>query len=287
MPGSSSKIQLTNAEGYKTATLNGKSVKALIKGRSVKVSFEGEKLKQAPHRKLAELKEVSTPEDTEALYEATCFAADNNALEVRSLKRSGTTNIPQVQKARDAFFNQDVFIKRGIWDKNLFDGDMETGYWPSRKYNIDQKIKGGCFRLDLGRITDLDQIVIKVPDEFSLQPLLLDEGNYAEVSSDLKNWKSITYYAGEEMVIDIDESIRYLRLGAQPEESLKLKRKKMERCWTVAIGQPRTSLHTPKKWRHNKHGKPTSNWMKFLRAPTCRLPLTASMVPKELMLRQR
>lgn len=257
MPGSSSKIQLTNAENYKTASLNGKSVKALIKGRSVKVNFEGEKLKEAPHRKLAELKEIRTPEDTEALYEATCFAADNNALEVRSLKRSGATNIPQVQKARDAFFNQDVFIKRGIWDKNLFDGNMETGYWPSRKYNIDQKIKGGCFRLDLGRITDLDQIVIKVPDEFSLQPLLLDEGNYAEVSSDLKNWKSITYYAGEEMVIDIDESIRYLRLGAQPGRIVEIEAKKngkmLDRSnWTASnLFAHAKKMETQQTWQAN------------------------------------
>jgi len=255
MPGSSSKIQLTNAGEYKTASINGKPVKALIKGKSVKVNFEGDKLKQVPHRKLAELKEVNTPEDTEALYEATCFAADNNALEVRSLKRSGATNIPQVQKAREAFFNQPVFVERGIWDKNLFDGDMETGYWPSRKYNIDQKIKGGCFRLDLGSITDLDQIIIKVPDDFSLQPLLLDEGNYAEVSSDLKNWKTLTYYAGEEMVIDVNEPIRYLRLWAQPGRIVEIEAKKdgklLDRSnWTASnlFAHP-NKMETQKTWQ--------------------------------------
>jgi hypothetical protein len=255
MPGSSSKIQLTNAAGYKTATFNGKSVKSLIKGKSVKVKFEGDKLKQVPHRKLADLKEVKMPEDTEALYEATCFAADNNALEVRSLKRSGSTSIPQVQKARDAFFNQSVFVERGIWDKNLFDGNMETGYWPSRKYNIDQKIKGGCFRLDLGSITDLDQIVIKVPDEFSLQPLLLDEGNYAEVSSDLKNWKTITYYAGEEMVINIDEPVRYLRLWSQPGRIVEIEAKKdgkmLDRSnWTASnLFAHAEKMETQKTWK--------------------------------------
>jgi hypothetical protein len=255
MPGSSSKIQLTNATGYKTATLNGKSIKALIKGKSVKINFKGDKLKLAPHRKLADLKEINTPEDTEALYEATCFAADNNALEVRSLQRSGATNILQVQKARDAFFNQPVFVDRGIWDKNLFDGDMATAYWPSRKYDIDQKIKGGCFRLDLGSITDLDQIIIKVPDEFSLQPLLLDEGNYAEVSSDLKNWKTITYYTGEEMVIDINEPIRYLRLWAQPGRIIEIEAKKngkmLDRSnWTASnLFAHAEKMETQKTWQ--------------------------------------
>jgi len=257
MPGTSSEILLKNSADYKTAKLNGKPVKALIKGKSVKVNFNGDKLKHAPHRKLANLEEVKTPEDTQALYEATCFAADNNALEVRSLKRSGRTNIPQVQKARDAFFKQPVFLKRGIWDKNLFDGDMQTGYWPSRKYSIDQKIKGGCFRLDLGKVTDVDQIIIRVPDDFSLQPLLADEGNYAEVSSDLKNWKTITYYAGEEMVIDIDEPIRYLRLWAQAGRIVEIEAKKNGQMlnrskWTASnlFAHPK-KMKTQKTWKAN------------------------------------
>ncbi|RZT95495.1 hypothetical protein EV201_0115 [Ancylomarina subtilis] len=255
MPGSRSKIQLTNAGKYKTATINGKPAQALIKGKSVNINFEGEKLKKEAHRKLADLKETNTPEDAQALYEATCFAADNNALEVRSLKRSGVTNIPQVQKARDAFFNQPVFVERGIWDKNLFDDDMKTGFWPSRKYNIDQKVKGGCFRLDLGRITDLDQIIIRVPNDFSLQPHLRDEGNYAEVSSDLRNWKTITYYAGEEMLINIDEPIRYLRLWSQPGRIVEIEAKKdgklLDRSkWTASnLFAHAKKMETQKTWK--------------------------------------
>ncbi|WP_321516244.1 hypothetical protein [Marinifilum fragile] len=216
MPGSNSKIQLVNADKYNIAKLNGKSVSSLLKGKSLKLKFEGEALKQEAHRKLAALEEVEIPQDAKALYEATCYAADNNALEVRSLERSGASNIPQVQKARDAFFNQSVFVDRGVWDKNLFDGDRKTGFWPSRKYNIDQKVEGGCFRLDLGEITDVDHLMIRVPDDFSLQPLLKDEGNYAEISTDLKSWKTLTYYAGEEMRIDINGSVRYIRLWDQP-----------------------------------------------------------------------
>ena len=216
MPGTNAKIQLPNASDYKKATLNGKSSVSLAKGKSLKLQFKGDDLKQDFHRKLADLSQIEIPEDANSLYEATCFAADNNALEVRSLQRSGASKIPQVQKARDAFFNQSVFVDRGVWDKNLFDGNRNTGFWPSKKYNIDQKVEGGCFRLDLGEITDLDQLIIRVPDDFSLQPLLRDEGNYAEVSADLKNWKTITYYAGKEMRINISEPIRYLRLWTQP-----------------------------------------------------------------------
>ena len=61
--------------------------------------------------------------DAGALYEATIFAADNNALEVRSLHRSGPTDIKEVEAAREAFFTQETFTRRGIWDKNLFDNN--------------------------------------------------------------------------------------------------------------------------------------------------------------------
>ena len=49
------------------------------------------------------------------------------------------------------------------------------------------------------------------PDEYSLQPLLKDEGNYVEISSDLLAWKTLTYLAGERMCITIGEPLRYLR----------------------------------------------------------------------------
>jgi hypothetical protein len=153
-------------------------------------------LKHPFHRKLAKLESCEVPVDAEALYEATVFAADNNALEVRSLARSGASEIPWVKRAREAFFRQTVFIERGIWDRNLFDGDMTTGFWPSRKYRKDQRVKGGCFRLDLGEIIDADRIVLRVPDEYSLQPLLNDEGNYVDVSTDLHTWERLTYLAG-------------------------------------------------------------------------------------------
>ena len=54
------------------------------------------KLKQPWHRKLADLKSTDLPEDWASPYEATCFAADNNALEVRSLERSGPTKIDEI-----------------------------------------------------------------------------------------------------------------------------------------------------------------------------------------------
>ena len=62
-----------------------------------------DKRKEFIHYKVAEFKECPVPDDISSYYYATCFAADNNALEVRSLLRSGATQVPQVQAARDAF----------------------------------------------------------------------------------------------------------------------------------------------------------------------------------------
>jgi len=85
--------------------------------------------------KIGALKPVTLPKDAEALYEATIFSADNNALEVRALQRSGDSKIPQVRKAREAFFKQQTFIDRGIWDKNLFDNDLQTAFYKMQRWN--------------------------------------------------------------------------------------------------------------------------------------------------------
>jgi len=217
-PGTTVEIKLSDPENYKSAIVDGKPEKNLMKGKSVKIDFPGKELKKDILRKISDCEILDTIDkvDWQPLYEATVYSADNNALEVRSIQRSGWSEIPEVKAAQDAFFNQKTFVDRGIWDKNLFDGSMETGFWPSKKYNVDQTIKGGCFRLDLGKITDIDKLIIKVGDIFSLQPLLEGEGNYVDVSTDLKNWETLTYLAGTEMEINIEKPIRYLRFKPFP-----------------------------------------------------------------------
>ncbi len=218
LPGTTSKITLLpDSRDYETIKLAGQQNIPLRDGKTIEVRFPGQVLKKDYHRKLADLKVCEIPVDAQALYEATVFAADNNALEVRSLIRSGESRVPQVNAARHAFFSQDVFVERGIWDKNLFDGDKTTGFWPSRKYNIDMRIEGGCFRLDFGEIINIDRLFIYVPDEYSLQPILNDEGNYAEVSFDLKTWDRLTYLAGKRMVLDIPTPVRYIRFRSFPD----------------------------------------------------------------------
>ncbi|KAA6300379.1 MAG: hypothetical protein EZS26_003477 [Candidatus Ordinivivax streblomastigis] len=175
---------------------------------------------QAPvsdyHRKLAVLNETEIPSDAEAIYYATCYAADNNALEVRSLHRSGLTAIPEVQKARDAFFNQNVFRGQELWDKYLFDDDPETAF--SVNLRRDQRVNGqSAFLLDLGENIQLDQLVIRTNSVTSLVPI--EAGGYvAYISSNLKDWKTISFPSDAVSFIDLSKAgaFRYFRLNRSP-----------------------------------------------------------------------
>jgi len=212
MPGTTSTFSLLNNKKYSSAKINGKDASKLLKGESVNYTFPGEVLKESVHRKLNDFVEIPIPDDAEALYEVSLFSTDNNALEVRSVERSGETSIPQVKAARDAFFNQKHFVDMGIWDRNLFDGDYKTGFWPTTRYKTDR----GSFRLDLGEVQMVDELLISVPDVFSLLPMKPDEGQYFEVSRDLKSWEQLSYMAGLEIKVPIGKEIRYLRFRSFP-----------------------------------------------------------------------
>ncbi len=222
MPGEEKQIRLRKGKAaFKAAEIEGREADDLIMGKVLSVKFQGTKLEQAWHRKLGDLIPRPVPGDAESLYEATCFAADNNALEVRSLQRSGPTEVPQVQASRDAFFNQELFVERGLWDRYMFDGDHNTSFYPSRRRGSgDLLINGGSFRLDLGELVSLDKLVITVKDEQALQPYKSWEAIRAEVSSNLKDWKQVIFLAGLEMEMDLDPGspVRYIRLQGTPEK---------------------------------------------------------------------
>lgn len=211
--------------GIKQASLDGKPINELIKGKSVEITFPGILLKEKYHRKLGDMTPIPVPVDAESLYEATCFAADNNALETRSLLRSGPTKIPQVQKARDAFFNQELFVGRGLWDRYLFDGDLKTSFYPSRRQGRSEfRINGGALRLDLGELTRLDSLKIIVGDEQALQPFKSAEAIHLQVSQDLKTWEQMLILAGSSMTLPLNQEnpIRYIRFPGSPEKVLEI-----------------------------------------------------------------
>ena len=220
-PGTSAEVRLHPDTRARSAVLAGKSAEALAMGGSVRLEFPGKKLTRPWHRKLAELAPSAAPADAEGLYEATCFAADNNALEVREVQRSGPTAIAQVQAARDAFFGQPIFRQRNVWDRNLFDDDPDTAFaicrrWP---WTGELRIRGGNFRVDFGKPVLMDRLVLEAGNERDLQPLKWQEAARGAVSADLKTWVPVSgFVTGDiEMEIPPDMPIRYFRLSTSPD----------------------------------------------------------------------
>ncbi|NQY11843.1 MAG: hypothetical protein HRT71_20290 [Flavobacteriales bacterium] len=226
LPGESKAITL-DADGtlYQEAVLNGAANQNLIEGKTVTVTFPGNKLKDKYYRNLGELTMVDVPEDAEALYEATVYAADNNALEIRSHERSGPSNIPAVKAAREAFLNQPLFAARGLWDDYMFDGDKETSFYVSRRTWSKSVINKGSLRIDFGKAINLDQLVIDTEDEHGLQPWKFGEAARMEISTDLKTWTYLPVLAGPIMKAKLDASVpvRYIRFRGTPDKVVDVK----------------------------------------------------------------
>ena len=175
------------------------------------------KLNKPWHRKLADLTAVDLPEDWQGFYEATCFAADNNALELRSLERSGPTKIPAVEKARQAFLNQELIKSRALWDDFMFDDDIETAFdiYTNAK---DQRIEGGCLRVDFAKPISVDKIVIKT--QANDRSLIRNKYFKAQTSSDLVKWspvKEVLQHGSTLTIYPKKGQWRYFRMRNSPE----------------------------------------------------------------------
>ena len=112
---------------------------------------------------LGELTEIlKNPENGEFLYETAMFAVNNDALERRTMRRSGETKIAQVQAARDAFFNQEFYRLRGCEAAYMFDGREDTFFDSQSKTYCDMnlRVNGGCLRVDFGAELECDSIEI-------------------------------------------------------------------------------------------------------------------------------
>jgi len=224
LPGETKSIELVSGDRtFTSASLAGQSIQSLVEGKTVSTRFAGEPLTNEFHRKLGDLVSTAVPNDAEALYEATCFAADNNALEVRSLKRSGESQVPQAQKARDAFFEQKLFIDRGIQDTNLFDDNDDTAFYVARRVGV-KPIERGSFRIDFGEIVEVDKLIVRPSSEYALQPFKFDETIRASYSSDLMSWTPVALVAKSEIVMNFEAGsrLRYVRFYGTPDKVIEV-----------------------------------------------------------------
>lgn len=158
--------------------------------------MKGEKtdIKEKAPLKLGALEDRAfTPPEGEFLYESAMYAITNDCLEKRSLIRSGDTKIPEVKKARDAFFNQKLYKLRGLEAENMFDGKEDTFFDSQSKTYCDNnlRINGGCLRVEFGKELDCDSAEIEffsadMPTrEVEIQNVPMN----AEYSADLRSWK--------------------------------------------------------------------------------------------------
>ncbi len=158
--------------------------------------------------------ECDVPTDAEALIEATLFALDNDSLEKRSLRRSGATDIPEVQAARDAFFNQRTYLLRGCDGEFLFDKNPDTFFDGSSKYySGGLRVNGGCLRVDLGETVDCDTIEIEyyaTTEKSTYQLQVQNAPASVELSSDLGAWTTVPLT--EDRVVE-DYTMEYVREG--------------------------------------------------------------------------
>lgn len=174
-------------------------------------------LKQPWHRKLAEMKPAALPADWSGLYEATCFAADNNVLELRSLMRSGSSKIPGVIKARQAFLDQPLMASRALSDRYLFDGDPTTVF-SVMGAGKDLRIADGCLRVDFAAAVSFD--VLKLHTQAIDQTLQRNLVSGAEFSTDLLAWvpaEELIQHGGELHIYPPAGEWRYFRMGLAPE----------------------------------------------------------------------
>jgi len=141
---------------------------------------------------------VPVPENADQLLETAIFAQDHDSLEIRSLRRSGKTSIPEVQAARDAFFEQKTYKLRGCESRFAFDGNEDTFFdGTSKVFHGDNgfRMDGGCLRVDFGKEYDADSIYFEYFDSDAVE-----SGYWAsstkqtltpvcDYSTDLLNWK--------------------------------------------------------------------------------------------------
>ena len=111
-----------------------------------------------------------------------------------------------------------MFVNRGIWDKNLFDANLNT-FFIAR---LDKR----ALRVDFGESVFMDKLVIRIRDrqEHDLNPALhtFDEDTETQVSADLKTWTALELgWKGKGTIavanVPSDLAIRYLRIHGAPQ----------------------------------------------------------------------
>lgn len=201
-------------------------------------------LKQPWHRKLDELSNCDLPDDWEALYEATVFAADNNALELRSLERSGPTTISAVAEARQAFLDQPLLAARAVSDRYMFDGDPATVF-DTFVRNRDMRISDGALRIDFSEPVSFDRLALHTQALDST--LIRNEQLGAQFSTDLLEWtpaEELIVHGNTLNIYPPAGEWRYFRMQMAPERIAEIE------AWRGDLALPRDDWRASNLFSH-------------------------------------
>jgi hypothetical protein len=199
---------------FKEAYMDGELIEGFLSDKTIKVKFEGDESQENDfHRKLGELTEIAVPEDIQMLFDGIYFGADNNCLEVRSLQRSGKSDIPAVNEARSAFFNDEIFIGQGSWDRFAFDNDINT-YFKVRNYCFEtsNSVHPGILRVELPQEVEFDNLILAGVEKDYVC-------NEAWFSSDLSEWFPLDPFTDKgQMVLNKknSKSVKYIKVDPAP-----------------------------------------------------------------------
>jgi hypothetical protein len=223
--GAMSEVSLvSNGRTFRRATIDGQPMPELPEGKAVRIQFPGRPDAAPCHRRIGAPTVCALPADAEALFESSCFAGDNDPLELRSLRRSGPSKIPQVQKAQQAFLDQPIIAQEGMLTEYLFDG--KSGTFCNLLRSRAREPGSRYLRLDLGKATRLGHILLEPPASGALQYAAVAPTNHAEVSVDLKTWTPARLVQeGRSIRIDCDptQPFRYLRTDLVPDKLVEIR----------------------------------------------------------------
>ncbi|MBM4156510.1 MAG: hypothetical protein FJ221_16000 [Lentisphaerae bacterium] len=209
---------------FRRAALDAEPAPDLAAGKSVRIPFSGARATAPWHRRIGAPAACAVPADAEALFESSCFAGDNDPLEIRSLRRSGPSRIPQVQKARQAFLDQPIIAELGMLTAYLFDGKTNTFCDMLKSRARDPGSRH--LRIDLGRVVPLDHILLETPATGNVQFAAVTTTNRAEVSQDLMTWRPARLAQdGRNIRIESDpgQPVRYVRADLVPEKLVEIR----------------------------------------------------------------
>ncbi len=209
LPGEEKRIKLVGKyPKFTTVLIDGQDITNSVTNGAFSLKFAGRPLTSEYHRLLGTLKPFPVPDNMTPYIETMYFDAENNCLEVRSLKRSGETKIEAVKKAREAFFLDSIFIQLGTWDRFALDNDPATSF-RVRDYC---GTLPGVLRIKLPAVQKIDVLKIEGIEE-SYKPMK------AIASNDLVKWFPIKIFRKEDVAELINPSrnpLKYIKLIPSP-----------------------------------------------------------------------